>query len=52
MTFEPNVIDMMANRKIVKSVSISEKLKTIYEVFLNYLTASECCQKKCGRNSK
>ena len=45
MIFEPNVIDMMADREIIKSVSISAELKTIYEIFLNYLKGPECCQK-------
>ena len=45
VTFEPNVIDMMADREIIKSVCISEELKTIYEIFLNYLKGSGCCQK-------
>ena len=45
VTFEPNAIDMMADREIIKSVCISEELKTIYEIFLNYLKGPECCQK-------
>ena len=45
MIFDPNVIDMMADREIIKSVSISAELKTIYEIFLNYLKGPECCQK-------
>ena len=45
VTFEPNVIDMMADREIIKSVCISEELKKIYEIFLNYLKGSGCCQK-------
>ena len=36
---------MMADRKIIKSVCISEELKKIYEIFLNYLKGPECCQK-------
>ena len=45
VTFEPNVTDMMADREIIKSVSISEELKTIYEFFFNYLKGPEYCQK-------
>ena len=36
---------MMADRKIIKSVCISEELKKIYEIFLNYRKGPECCQK-------
>ena len=36
---------MMADREIIKSVSISEELKTIYEMFSNYLIGPECCLK-------
>ena len=36
---------MMADREIIKSVSISEELKAINEIFLNYLIGTECCQK-------
>ena len=45
VTFEPNVTDMMADREIIKSVAISEELKTIYEFFFNYLKGPEYCQK-------
>ena len=34
VTFEPNVTDMMADQEIIKSVAISEELKTIYGFFL------------------
>ena len=45
VTFESNIIDMMADQEIIKSLSISEELKTIFEIFLNYLKGPECCQK-------
>ena len=36
---------MMADREIIKSLSISEESKTIYEIFSNSLKGPECCQK-------
>ena len=36
---------MMADRQIIKSVSISEELKTMYQFFFNYLKGPEYCQK-------
>ena len=36
---------MMADQEIFKSVSISEELKAIYNIFQNYLKGPDCCQK-------
>ena len=45
VTFEPNITDMIADRETIKSVSISEEWKTIYEFFFKYLNGPEYCQK-------